>query len=65
MLFGRLDVLRNQLMHGGATWNSGTNRDQLRDDAAILQNVVPVMVNLMIDAPRADLGVLMYPVIEV
>lgn len=54
MLFGRLDVLRNQLINGGVTWNSGTNRDQLRDDAAILRNVVPVMVDLMIDAPRAD-----------
>ncbi|WP_166433988.1 HEPN domain-containing protein [Roseovarius spongiae] len=64
MLFDRLYVLRNQLIHGGATWNSGTNRDQLRDGAAILRNVVPVMVDLMMDAPRTDWGVPMYPVIE-
>ena len=64
MLFDRLYVLRNQLMHGGATWNSGTNRDQLRDGAAILKNVVPVMVDLMMDAPNGDWGVPMYPVVE-
>jgi len=64
MLFDRLYVLRNQLMHGGATWNSTTNRDQLRDGAAILRNVVPVMVALMMDAPEGDWGVPMYPVVE-
>lgn len=64
MLFDRLYVLRNQLMHGGATWNSATNRDQLRDGAAILRNVVPVMADLMMDAPDGDWGVPMYPVVE-
>lgn len=64
MLFDRLYVLRNQLMHGGATWNSGTNREQLRDGAAILANVVPVMTDLMMDAPDGDWGVPMYPVVE-
>lgn len=64
MLFDRLYVLRNQLMHGGATWNSGTNRDQLRDGAAILRNVVPVMADLMMDAPESDWGMPMYPVVE-
>ena len=64
MLFDRVYVLRNQLMHGGATWNSGTNRDQLRDGAAILRNVVPVMADLMMEAPEGDWGVPMYPVVE-
>ncbi|MEQ9241574.1 hypothetical protein [Roseovarius indicus] len=64
MLFDRLYVLRNQLMHGGATWNSGTNRDQLRDGAAILRDVVPVMADLMMEAPEGDWGVPMYPVVE-
>lgn len=64
MLFDRLYILRNQLMHGGATWNSGTNRDQLRDGSAILRNVVPVMADLMMDAPEGDWGVPMYPVVE-
>lgn len=64
MLFDRLYVLRNQLIHGGSTWNSGTNRDQLRDGAAILASFVPVMVDLMMDAPNNDWGVPMYPVVE-
>ena len=32
-VFDRLYVLRNQLVHGGATWNSAVNRDQVRDGA--------------------------------
>ncbi|NOD36636.1 MULTISPECIES: hypothetical protein [unclassified Ruegeria] len=64
MLFDRLYVLRNQLMHGGSTWNSATNRDQLRDGAAILRDVVPVMADLMMDAPDGEWGVPMYPVVE-
>lgn len=64
MLFDRLYVLRNQLIHGGATWNSGTNRDQLRDGAAILRSFVPVMVDVMMETPEGDWGVPMYPVVE-
>ena len=33
-VFDRLYVLRNQLVHGGSTWNSDINRDQVRDGAA-------------------------------
>lgn len=33
ILFDRLYVLRNQIIHGGATWNSSVNRDQVRDGA--------------------------------
>lgn len=64
MLFDRLYVLRNQMMHGGATWNSSVNRDQLRDGAAILACTVPVMVDLMMDAPDAKWGDTLYPVVE-
>jgi hypothetical protein len=31
VVFNRLYTLRNQLIHGGATWNGNVNRDQLRD----------------------------------
>ena len=33
-VFDRLYVLRIQLMHGGATWRSSVNRDQVRDGGA-------------------------------
>ena len=39
-LFDRLYVLRNQLVHGGATWNSSVNRAQVRDGAAILMGQI-------------------------
>lgn len=35
-LFERLYVLRNQLVHGGATWNSKANRDQVKNGQAIM-----------------------------
>ena len=63
-VFDRLYVLRNQLVHGGATWNSGVNRAQVRDGAAILGFLMPVFVNLMMDNPKEDWGRPFYPVVE-
>lgn len=63
-LFDRLYVLRNQLVHGGATWNSAVNRDQVRDGARILGALVPVFIDLMMDNPSATWGAPYYPVIE-
>ncbi|NNU78990.1 hypothetical protein HMH01_00935 [Halovulum dunhuangense] len=63
ILFDRLYVLRNQLVHGGATWNSGVNRQQVRDGAAILGFLVPVFIDLMMDNPAEDWGHPFYPVV--
>lgn len=65
LVFDRLYFLRNRLIHGGSTWGSKVNRDQLRDGAAILSNIVPVMIDLMMDEPDGEWGVPMYPVVEV
>ena len=62
-VFDRLYVLRNQLVHGGATWNSGVNRAQVRDGAAILGFLLPVFVDLMMDNPTVDWGRPFYPVV--
>lgn len=62
-LMDRLYVLRNQLVHGGATWNGAVNRDQVRDGAAILGCLVPVFVDIMMDHPEADWGTPFYPVV--
>jgi hypothetical protein len=51
ILFDRLYVLRNQLVHGGATWNSDVNRGQVRDGAAVLGCLLPIFIDLMMDAP--------------
>ncbi|HEX7389448.1 MAG TPA: hypothetical protein VF286_05010, partial [Acidiphilium sp.] len=62
-VFDRLYVLRNQLVHGGSTWNSGVNRKQVRDGAAILGFLMPVFVDLMMDNPQDDWGRPFYPVV--
>lgn len=61
-LFDRLYVLRNQLIHGGATWRGGLNRRQVRDGAAIMAALVPRFVDLMMDHPDEDWGQPPYPV---
>jgi hypothetical protein len=62
-VFDRLYVLRNQLVHGGSTWNSGVNRAQVSDGAAILAFLMPVFVDLMMDNPGKDWGKPFYPVV--
>ncbi|MEQ5795216.1 hypothetical protein LZ686_11185 [Paracoccus sp. NFXS7] len=63
-VFDRLYVLRNRLVHGGSTWNSGVNRAQVRDGAAILGFLLPVFVDLMMDNPKEDWGRPFFPVVE-
>ena len=61
ILFDRLYVLRNQLIHGGATWNGRVNRDQVRDGARIMAFLVPLFVSLMLDNPEREWGAPYYP----
>ena len=63
IVFDRLYVLRNQLVHGGATWNGSVNREQVRDGARILMALVPAILALMIAHPELDLGEIAYPVV--
>ncbi len=63
-VFDRLYVLRNQMIHGGATWNSEVNRAQVTDGADILGFLVPVFVDIMIDNPAEDWGRPFYPVVS-
>ncbi len=64
ILFDRLYVLRNQLVHGGATWNSAVNRDQVRDGTAVLGSLLPVFIDIMMDNPNQDWGRPFYPVVD-
>lgn len=63
-LFDRLYMLRNQMVHGGATWNSKVNRDQVRDSAAILSTLLPIFIDIMMDNHSVDWGPVHYPVVE-
>ncbi len=64
VVFDRLYVLRNQLVHGGATWNSRVNRNQIRDGAAILDRLVPAIIHIMMGSGHALWGEPCYPVVE-
>lgn len=63
IVFDRLYVLRNQLVHGGATWNSSVNRAQVKDGARILLATIPAIIELMLDHPEQDFGEILYPVV--
>lgn len=64
IVLARLYVLRNQIMHGGATWNSDVNRSQVRDCANLLGKLVPVIIEIMLEHPQMDWGAATYPVVN-
>ena len=59
----RIYTLRNQLMHGGATWSSSVNRDQLRDCTNLMGKLVPLLIEIMLDHPETLWGDACYPVV--
>lgn len=63
VIFSRLYTLRNQLVHGGATWNSQTNRNSIRDANAIMSVLVPIVITIMMDNARVHWGEARYPVV--
>lgn len=63
-VLARMSTLRNQLVHGVATWNGRFNGDQLRDCNAFLRKLVPFVIPLMLDNPNVLWGNACYPVVE-
>jgi len=61
----RLYTLRNQLIHGGATWKSGANRSQIKDGVAFLSKLVPILILVMMENPKELWGSANYPVITI
>jgi hypothetical protein len=59
----RLYTLRNQLIHGGATYNSKLNRTQLRDACNIMQLLVPIIIDIMLENKEHNWGEIAYPVV--
>lgn len=59
-----LYTLRNQLVHGGSTWNGSVNRAQLRDGTKIMEKIVPVIIHLMMENPSQVWGSATYPVVD-
>jgi len=64
VMFDRLYTLRNQLLHGGATWNSHVNRSQLSQGAEIMGQVVPIVIHLMMNDYQRVWGEPCYPVVD-
>lgn len=63
-LFDRLYVLRNQIIHGGSTWNSSVNRSQVEDGTKIISFLIPIFIDLMMDNPTDQWGAPHYPIVE-
>jgi hypothetical protein len=64
VVLARLYTLRNQLVHGGATWNSQVNREQIRDCARLMSELMPRIIEIMMDHPHTLWGDAVYPVIS-
>jgi hypothetical protein len=63
IMLSRIYTLRNQLIHGGATWGSSVNREQLRDCVNFMGKLVPLVIEIMMDNPAALWGDACYPVV--
>lgn len=61
LVFERLYTLRNQLMHGSATYQSSVNRKQVYNGGMILSYVIPRFIELVLENPHIDLGEPNYP----
>ena len=63
VVLSRIYTLRNQLMHGGATWNGSVNREQMRDCVNLMGKLVPLVIEIMMDNPGTLWGDACYPVV--
>ena len=63
VVLDRLYILRNQLMHGGATWNSKVNRQQVKDGCSIMMTLMPLIIAAMLGAKEEEWGEVFYPVV--
>ena len=62
-VLSRIYTLRNQLVHGGATWSSSVNRDQVRDGGNLLAKLVPLVIEIMMDNVTEAWPAACYPVV--
>jgi len=64
VVLSRIYTLRNQILHGGATWGSSVNREQLRDCTNFMAKLVPLTIGIMMDHPETLWGQACYPVVK-
>jgi hypothetical protein len=63
IVMDRLYTLRNQLMHGGATYRSSVNRSSVNTGHRVMQLLMPAFVDIMMRHPGEDWGEVHYPVV--
>lgn len=63
-LFNRLYTLRNQIIHGGSTFNSSANRHQLKEACLILSSLIPIIIQIMMNHHEHHWGNPFYPFIQ-
>lgn len=64
IVLDRLYVLHNQVVRGGATYQSRVNREQVNDGGELLMALMPVVIDIMLTHSDHDWGELAYPVIR-
>lgn len=64
IVLDRLFVLRNQILHGGATYQSQLNREQVNDGVQLLIALLPIVIEIMLSTPDEDWGDIYYPVVS-
>ena len=64
ILFSRLYTLRNQLVHGNATWNGAVNKRQVNDGYKLISNLQPLFLSIMLDNPDENWGELAFPIVD-
>ena len=63
-LFSLMAVLRNQIFHGLATYNSSLNKYQKELGVMIMKELVPIMCEIVVMNNQEDWGEVAYPVIK-
>ena len=64
IIFKRLYTLRNQILHGGASFNSSVNVSQKKQACIFLLNILPAIIKIIMDNYEQDWGIPYYPVIK-
>jgi len=59
----RIYTLRNQIVHGGATWNGSVNRAQVQDCGRLMGKLVPAVIAIMMSHRDVEWGKACYPVV--
>ncbi|MCR4874463.1 MAG: hypothetical protein K5923_01805 [Clostridia bacterium] len=63
-LFSLMAVLRNQIFHGLATYQSKANREQLKSGVKILKAIIPIIIEIVLINDDVDWGAISYPLIN-